>query len=126
MAKTKADLIEEAQERGVVLTGDETVEDLKALLKSADEEEGDAPPEPVAEPEPEPVDPDDPEKHIYLDYGASGSYVREDVKPGELRERRISRVVKVQGKHDLVPRNVTVNLEHVDDSPDGCWRYRQM
>lgn len=95
--KTKGELIEEAKEKGVELTGDETTADLiKKLLKEED-------PEPVAEPELHP------DTHFFVE-GDSTPRLFPD--PKDIRPRRMF----VDGK----------NAEHVHDHESGCWVYRFM
>lgn len=112
MARTKGDLIKEAVEKGIPLTGEEQIVDLKQLLKAhgdtAAELEGDEAGGEGDEAEPEDRFPGvTPDTHIAFE--GSDDHIEYDNKA---RDRRIN----ING----------ANYEHVHDHPvTGCWVYRQ-
>lgn len=149
MAKTKAELIEEATGRGIDLEGTETVEQLKTMLSR--DEDGDPAPKPMPDPvavskakleaaktalveaeadhkrvvaENTPAEEQaDPDKHVLVDNGGTGSYGIMEVPAGiacPCRERAL-----------LLPG--LGNVEHVgeqivmkDNKPIVVWTYRKM
>lgn len=110
MAKTKAELIDEAKGKGLELTGDETVADLQKLLKEDPEPE----PEPEPEAAPEPEQPTK-GKHVLVDLFGAGSFTLYPAPPGYNADAP-DRTILIDGR----------NCEHVSTHPSGVWEYRGM
>lgn len=100
----KLDLLNEAKSKGIEVTGDETVAELKALLKDSGESDGEVDAE-------EAIEHHDPKTFIGIEQ-SHGVIAYQDAPEGFNFDRSLN----IGGR----------NVEHVHTDTDGVWIYRGM